>query len=336
MNPQEHSAPESVLYDRFGRVHDYLRISLVDKCNLRCTYCMPENIRFLPQAQLMQAEELFEIAKTFVSLGVKKIRLTGGEPLLRKDASEIIRKLGTLGVELAITTNGILLDSFLDDFAAVGMRSLNISLDTLDPAQFMAITRRDLFAKVFENIQLALQMGFRVKLNMVVMKGVNTNEIADFVALGKENDLHLRFIEFMPFDGNQWENDKVFGHAEILAAVQERFEFEKLEDKKHSTSRAYKVNGFKGTFAIISTVTKPFCEACNRLRLTAEGKMRNCLFAKGEMDLLSALREGKQLIPLIRENLAQKAEKLGGLPAFENKDELQKQMSERAMVKIGG
>ncbi len=324
------------LVDPFGRVHDYLRISLVDKCNLRCTYCMPENIRFLPQAQLMQADELLKIAETFVQFGVKKIRLTGGEPLLRKDAHQIIRELGKLPIDLAITTNGILLDEFLDVFEEVGLRSINISLDTLDREQFMAITRRDLFEKVMANIQLALDRGFRIKLNMVVMRDINTAELPAFVEMGRHKDLHLRFIEFMPFDGNEWNWEKVFGYDEIIDLLGAQFDFDKLNDKPNSTSRGFKVSGFKGTFAVISTVTKPFCESCNRLRLTAEGKMRNCLFARGEGDLLKALREGDDIAPLIIENLGAKAAKLGGLPAFQDTEALHAQLSSRAMVKIGG
>jgi GTP 3',8-cyclase len=329
-------AENPLLTDRFGRVHDYLRISLVDKCNLRCTYCMPENIRFLPPAQLMNADELVEIAKVFVEAGVRKIRLTGGEPLLRKDAHTIIRRLASLNVELAISTNGILLDEFLDLFEEIGLKALNISLDTLDAERFAAVTRRDKFQQVMDNVKLALQRGFHIKLNMVVMRGFNEDELADFVELGRHADLHLRFIEFMPFDGNKWEWEKVVSYDEILAKISAKLPIEKLSDKPHSTSKAYHVPGFKGSFAVISTMTQHFCSDCNRLRLTAEGKMRNCLFAKEETDLLNALRNGQDLRPLITQNVQAKFEKLGGLPEFKDKNALEAQMSKRAMVKIGG
>lgn len=325
-----------ILTDAFGRGHDYLRISLVDSCNLRCTYCMPENIRFLPPSKLMTADEIFGIASVFVEAGVRKIRLTGGEPLLRRDAEAVLRKLGTLPVELAITTNGTLLHEFLDVFEEIGLHSLNISLDTLDAERFAAITRRDQFALVKANVELALQRGFRVKLNMVVMRGLNEDELVDFVALGEEKDLHLRFIEFMPFDGNSWNWDNVVSYDQMLATIGARFPIEKLVDKPHSTSKAHRVPGFKGTFSVISTVTKPFCEGCNRLRLTAEGKLRNCLFAKAETDLLAAFRAGEDIRPLIAASVANKAERLGGLPEFQDQEALQAQLSKLAMVKIGG
>jgi GTP 3',8-cyclase len=325
-----------ILTDRFGREHGYLRISLVDSCNLRCTYCMPENIRFLPPSKLMTADEIYGIAQVFVEAGVHKIRLTGGEPLLRRDAHDIIRRLGTLPVELAITTNATFLHDFLDLFAEVGLRKINISLDTLDAERFAAITRRDQFAQVKANVDLALQRGFHIKLNMVVMRGVNDHELVDFVEMTRNQDLHLRFIEFMPFDGNSWNREQVFSYAEMLAAIEGKYAIEKLADKPHSTSKAHRVAGYKGTFAVISTVTQPFCEGCDRIRLTAEGKLRNCLFARAETDLLTPWRAGEDIRPLIAASILAKAEKLGGLPEFQDEATLQGQLSKRAMVKIGG
>jgi GTP 3',8-cyclase len=325
-----------MLIDRFGREHGYLRISLVDSCNLRCTYCMPENIRFLPPSKLMTADEIYGIAKIFVEAGVYKIRLTGGEPLLRRDAADIFRKLGTLPVELAITTNGTFLHEFVDLFREIGLRKINISLDTLDAERFAAITRRDQFTQVKTNIDLALRHGLHIKLNMVVMRGVNDDELVDFVEMTRDHHLHMRFIEFMPFDGNAWNWDQVVSHDQMLAALRMHFPVEKLEDKPHSTSKAYRVPGFKGTFAVISTITAPFCEGCDRIRLTAEGKLRNCLFARAETDLLAAYRAGEDIRPLIAASITQKAEKLGGLPEFQDETALQSQLSKRAMVKIGG
>lgn len=330
------AAEHPVLMDRFGRVHDYLRISLVDKCNLRCTYCMPEHVRFLPQSQLMTADEILALAEIFVELGVKKIRLTGGEPLLRKDFGAIVRRLGTLPVELALSTNAVLLNEFIDDLKAAGLRSINVSLDSLDAGRFQALTLRDQFQKVQENIRLALAAGIRVKLNVVVMRGVNEDEIPAFVALTEHAGFHVRFIEFMPFDGNRWEWDKVYGLEEILADLGKHFPIEKLHDDPHSTSRAYRVPGYQGTFAVIATVTAPFCGDCNRIRLTAEGKLRNCLFAREEVDLLAALRAGEDPRPLIHAGILTKAERLGGLPEFQDRDALSAALSARAMVKIGG
>ena len=330
------SGIDPILSDTHGRGHDYLRISMVDSCNLRCTYCMPENVRFLPPSKLMSADEMLGIAKVFVDAGVRKIRLTGGEPLLRRDAAEIIRGLGALGVELAITTNGIFLNEFLGTFREVGMRSLNVSLDTLKRDRFAEITRRDQFETVMTNIHRAVDEGFRVKVNMVVMRGVNDDELLDFVEWGKDANIHIRFIEFMPFDGNSWDWGKVFSYAQMLEVIGARYPIQKLHDGPNSTSKAHQVPGFKGTFAVISTVTQPFCEGCNRIRLTAEGKIRNCLFAKGEIDLLSAYRKGEDIRPLIGAAMQQKAARLGGLPEFQEQEQLLAGLSKRPMVKIGG
>ena len=330
------SAVSPPLLDRFGRVHDYLRLSLVDKCNLRCTYCMPENIRFLAKSQLMSDAEILELAGIFVEMGVKKIRLTGGEPLLRKNAAEIIRGLAALPVELAITTNGILLHEFLDLFQEIGMRSINFSLDSFDPVRFAEITRRDLFAQVKQNMDAAVAAGLHVKVNMVVIRGFNEDEVVDFVSRTATERIHVRFIEFMPFDGNNWHWNQVYSYNEMLELISARYAIEKLQDKPNSTSKGYRVQGFAGTFSVISTITQPFCSTCNRIRLTAEGKLRNCLFAREERDLLEAMRAGKDVRSLIRASIQGKAEKLGGLPEFQNEKKLLEKLDGRAMVKIGG
>lgn len=326
-----------VLQDGLGRVHDYLRISLVDRCNLRCTYCMPEHVRFLPMARLMQREEILAIARLFAEdYGLRRIRLTGGEPLLRKDAAGIIADLAGLGLDMAITTNAVYLDKHLQGLQAAGMRSLNISLDTLRRDRFRDITLRDEFERVWENIQLARAAGFRVKLNVVVKRGMNVDEILDFVALTEARDLHVRFIEFMPFDGNAWHWESVVGYRELLAAVEARYRVDKLVDKPQATTKAYRVRGFGGSFAFISTVTDAFCSSCNRIRLTAEGKLRNCLFSKDEVDLLGPWRAGEDIRPLIEGSIRAKHARLGGLPEFQNESELKDRLSGRAMVKIGG
>ncbi|MCL4103822.1 UNVERIFIED_CONTAM: hypothetical protein GTU68_029139 [Idotea baltica] len=298
---------------------------------------MPENIRFAPQAHLMSREEMLQIATIFVEeFGIRKIRFTGGEPLLRKDAGPIMQDIAALGTKLAITTNAILLHQYLDQFAEMGLQSLNISLDTLKEDRFLEITRRPEFQQVMDNIQLALDRGFRVKINVVAMQGFNEDELVDFVELGRDKDVHIRFIEFMPFDGNQWNWEKVLPYGEMLNRIGEEFPFLKLEDAPHSTAKAYQVNGFKGTFSVISTITDSFCTSCNRIRLTADGKLRNCLFSAEETDLLSTLRAGGDIRPLIRESIARKHEKLGGLPEFQDEAGLLDALSNRAMVKIGG
>jgi GTP 3',8-cyclase len=318
------------LIDPFGRVHDYLRISVTDKCNLRCSYCMPdEKIISTPSAKLMKAGEIFEIASVFHSLGVQKIRITGGEPLVRTDAAQIIRSLSYLPVQLNMTTNATRVHLFIEDLLFAGIQSINVSLDTFSEDKFSKLTRRNNLHQILSNIHLLLQYPFEVKINVVVMKGVNDDEIPDFVEFTRENRIDVRFIEFMPFPGNHWNKDQVFGYEKILEKVQSRLEFEKLDDAVHSTSRNYKVPGYKGSFGIISTVTKPFCGDCNRLRLTADGKIKNCLFSKGEIDLLTPFRRGEAIEELIFTSLADKKKELGGQKMVEA-------VKTRSMISIGG
>lgn len=329
----------SALTDRHGRTHRSLRISIVDKCDLRCTYCMPEDQHFLRREELMTREEIATIARLFVErYGVNKIRLTGGEPLVRPDAVDIVRDMAQLGVSLGLTTNALSLHKHLDGLIDAGLKSINISLDTFDAVRFRKITRRDGFDTVHANILLALQRGLRVKVNMVVMRGVNDDEILRFVELTRDHDIHVRFIEFMPFAGNHWGRERVYTYAEMLGHIGSVHSFEKLTDDPHSTAKAYRVPGWQGTFAVISTVTEPFCGSCDRLRITAEGRMRNCLFAREETDLLSALRRGEDIAPWIEANVLAKHAMLGGLPPFkpEKQEEVLQDLSERPMVSIGG
>ena len=269
-----------MIKDNFNRVHDYLRISLTDNCNLRCFYCMPEeDYHFTPSSKLMQAEEIETIAAVFVREGVNKIRLTGGEPLVRKDFANILKRLSTLGVQLTMTTNATRLHEFVDEIKNAGIQSLNISLDTLQKDRFILMTKRDQHEQVMRNIQLMLDNSIGVKVNVVAMKGVNDEEINDFVRWTKDTPIHIRFIEFMPFDGNQWNRDKVITLQEILDKVSTEFNFSSLLRNAHETAKNYQVDGHKGTFAVISTMSAPFCGDCNRMRLTADGKMKNCLFS---------------------------------------------------------
>jgi GTP 3',8-cyclase len=326
-----------MLFDSFQRQHNYLRISLTDKCNLRCFYCMPEeDYDFMPSAKLMQAGEVEAMAKIFVRLGVDKIRLTGGEPLVRKDAGQIIDALSRLPVTLTLTTNGVRLHEFLPQLKAAGVKSLNISLDTLKADKFQLITRRDSYERIWQNIQSAIDEGLHVKVNVVAMKGLNDEEITDFVAWTKDTPVHVRFIEFMPFDGNRWASNKVMTLHEILEKIESRYSITKLEDEKHDTTKKYMVPGHAGTFAIISSMTSPFCSTCNRIRLTADGKIKNCLFAKDETDLLTALRAGEDVEQLIRQNILQKHASHGG--QFKaNLDEVQtSNLENRSMIAIGG
>lgn len=326
-----------MIKDTFGRVHDYLRISLTDNCNLRCFYCMPEeNYAFAPASKLMQVEEIETIAKLFVANGVKKIRLTGGEPLVRKDAPRIIESLGKLGVELAITTNGVRINEMLDELLAANIKAINISLDTLQADKFLKITRRDLYHRVRSNIELLLQHGIRVKINVVVMKGLNENEILDFIALTQHNTIEVRFIEFMPFSGNNWTSNQVFTLQEILLKVASKYDVLPVQPEPNDTSKKYMIPGHVGSFAVISTMSSPFCETCNRMRLTADGKLKNCLFSKEETDLLGALRSGQEILPLIEDTIMAKAKALGGQFSGVFEDIDASKLKNRSMITIGG
>jgi cyclic pyranopterin phosphate synthase len=284
----------------------------------------------------MQTDEIEKLAKIFVSLGVNKIRLTGGEPLVRKEAADIIQALSKLPVKLTLTTNGSRLHEFVEQLQQANVHSLNISLDTLQPEKFQLITRRNQFQVVYDNIQLLLKKKFHVKVNMVVMKGLNENEINDFIEWTKHEPVHIRFIEFMPFTGNRWTSNRVFTMQQMLQSIEEKYEVVKLEDEKHDTAKGYKVPGHEGTFAIISTMSSNFCSDCNRMRLTADGKIKNCLFSKEETDLLSALRNGEDVEPLIHKSIRSKAKELGGQFTADFEHLHPEDIHNRSMITIGG
>lgn len=325
------------LSDSFGRSHDYLRISLTDRCNLRCLYCMPHNdMQFMPSKNLMTSDEIQELATIFVDLGVTKIRLTGGEPLMRKDSGKIIRQLSALPVKLTMTTNGFFLDQYFDLLLECGVKSLNISLDTLQPSRFATMSQRNHFEKVWENIERAIALDFHIKINVVVIKGQNEDEINDFVALTKKLPIHVRFIEFMPFAENQWKLDQTVSYLQILERIGTKFAFGKIPDAKNDTARNFQLPGAPGTFAVISSVTNPFCDTCNRIRLTADGKIKNCLFAQNETDLLTVHRAGGNVQRLIEQSVFHKFKERGGLPEFEDKDAAETYSKNRSMISIGG
>ena len=326
-----------MLIDSFDRVHNYLRISLTDNCNLRCFYCMPEeDYEFTPHSRLMQPDEIESLAKLFVENGVNKIRLTGGEPLVRKDAADIILRLSKLPVSLTLTTNATRLHDFADVLKEANVRSLNISLDTLQADKFNVITRRDSFQRVMDNIYLMIEKDFHVKVNVVVMKGMNHREINDFVAWTKDVPVHVRFIEFMPFDGNRWTSNQVFTWKEMLEEISKKYTAVPLQGDIHDTAKKYTIEGHKGTFAIISTMSAPFCSGCNRMRLTADGKMKKCLFSEKETDLLGALRKGEDVLPLIQESIRTKAKELGGQFSKDFEKIHTEDLHNRSMISIGG
>lgn len=319
-----------MLSDSFGRIHNYLRISVTDACNLGCVYCLPDGENHGAAGKgLMTPDEIEKIASIFVTLGINKIRITGGEPLFRKDIEEIIRKLSSIPVELSISTNAFFADKYIESLRNAKMRSVNVSLDSMKPEVFNFLTGRDHFNKISSNIYLLLDKGFNVKVNIVVLKGINDYAILDFIEWTKEYQLEVRFIEFMPFDKNNWSPDKVFSYKEILDLIGTRYSFHKIPDAFNDTSRKYRADGHLGTFGVISTITDPFCSGCNRLRLTADGKLKNCLFSSDETDLMIQFRNGKDIVPLITAALKAKKEERGGQFNSGN-------ITNRSMISIGG
>lgn len=330
----------TLLTDDYGRKHNYLRISLIEKCNLRCTYCMPaEGIALSPKQDLMTADEVFAIAQTFVNNGVNKIRLTGGEPLLRKDFPEIIEKLAQLNTEISITTNGILIDKHLEVLKQFKVKNINLSLDTLVATKFNTITLRNQFEKVIDNLHLLLNNDFKVKVNVVLIKGFNDNEIIDFINLTEFLAVSIRFIEFMPFAGNEWDRTKMVSQKEILDQINTHFSYanlEKLVDEQNFTAREFKIKNFLGSFGIISSITNPFCDGCNRIRLTANGKIKNCLFSNIETDILTPYRNGAPIEMVIANAIKNKKKIRAGMTTIADVDNPALNQDNRSMIAIGG
>lgn len=318
------------LVDNFGRKHTYLRISITDACNFRCTYCTSgKTFPVTPRSQWMLPHEIQQIAESFIEMGIQKIRITGGEPLVRKDAAEIFQRLGDLPVELALTTNGVFLPKFIDQFEKIGLNKINVSLDSLDPLEFYRIVGVDDFQKVKNAIQLAVQRGFEVKINAVPTQSTSTKEILDFVQLTQNQNVEVRMIEMMPFSGNDWDRNQVLTKEEILNILTNEYSISSIPKLKEETAQLYQIDGFKGKIGIISTVSDPFCEGCNRLRITADGKLKNCLFGKREDDLLGRIRRGEPLHEIMIDNVRAKYAQTGGQVLSSN-------MENRSMIAIGG
>ncbi len=318
------------LVDNFGRKHTYLRISITDACNFRCTYCTSgKTFPVTPRSQWMLPHEIQQIAESFIEMGIQKIRITGGEPLVRKDAAEIFQRLGDLPVELALTTNGVFLPKFIDQFEKIGLNKINVSLDSLDPLEFYRIVGVDDFQKVKNAIQLAVQRGFEVKINAVPTQSTSAKEILDFVQLTQNQNVEVRMIEMMPFSGNDWDRNQVLTKEEILNILSNEYSFSSIPKLKEETAQLYQIDGFKGKIGIISTVSDPFCEGCNRLRITADGKLKNCLFGKREDDLLGRIRRGEPLHEIMIDNVRAKHAQTGGQVLSSN-------MENRSMIAIGG
>ncbi len=283
------------LTDRFGRVHTDLRISITDRCNFRCAYCMPaEGMEWLDRSDLLTFEEIERITRVLVErCGVTSVRVTGGEPTVRARLPVLIEKLARLDVDLAMTTNGATLALIAHDLHAAGLQRINISMDSLDRDRFRDLTKRDELGRVLEGIDAAVEAGFSpVKVNAVLMRGINDDEIVDFLRLGRQKGITIRFIEFMPLDAQgEWSADRVVPYAEILERAAEHFEFEPIS-RGHEPAERFRYLDGAGEFGVIASVTQPFCESCDRMRLSAEGQLRNCLFAHDHVDLRAILRSG--------------------------------------------
>lgn len=284
-----------MLIDKFGRQINYARIAVTDRCNLRCFYCMPESgINFLPRKDLLTYEEMERLSNILTSQGVTKIRITGGEPFVRRDLIHFLTRLrqNPKLKELHMTTNGVLTKQYLDELKAININSLNLSLDTLDKSRFFEITRRDEFDNVMSTFNTILGHNIPLKVNMVAMKGKNEEDIVEMAALSQKHPISVRFIEEMPFNGSN-EDHGLISHKEILDKLTTKFgPLDKIGDPENSTAFHYKIPGSKGNLGIIAAYTRSFCGTCNRIRITPEGIMKNCLYDGGGLNLRTLLRDG--------------------------------------------
>ncbi|XP_075974981.1 molybdenum cofactor synthesis 1 [Anticarsia gemmatalis] len=344
-NPMQESATEAgaapvsavqPLVDSFGRRHNYLRISLTERCNLRCQYCMPaEGVALSRRAELLSRAELLRLARVFVRGGVDKVRLTGGEPTLRADLAELVAELRGAGVRsVAITTNGLVLTRRLPALQRAGLAALNVSLDSLRAERYERMARRPGLARVLAGVDLALQLGYRpVKINVVLMKGFNDDEICDFVEYTRDREVEVRFIEFMPFSGNKWDDSKLVSYRAALRSVFERYpQLTPAPPRDNDTATVWRVPGYAGSVGFIHSMTQHFCSSCNRLRLTADGNLKVCLFGAAEVSLRDALRGGAddaELDALVRTALNNKKAKHAGMENLAR-------MENRPMILIGG
>ncbi|XP_057545319.1 GTP 3',8-cyclase, mitochondrial isoform X2 [Amaranthus tricolor] len=326
-----------MLVDSFGRLHTYLRISISERCNLRCQYCMPaEGVELTPGPELLSKDEIVRLANLFVNNGVNKIRLTGGEPTIRRDIEDICLQLSEMKElkTLAITTNGITLARKLPKLKECGLTAVNISLDTLVPAKFEFMTRRKGHEKVIESINAAVDLGYDpVKVNCVVMRGFNDDEICDFVALTRDKPINIRFIEFMPFDGNVWNVKKLVPYSEMMESVVKKFSnLKRLNDERTDTAKNFRIEGHCGTVSFITSMTEHFCASCNRLRLLADGNLKVCLFGPSEVSLRDPMREGaddSELMEIIGNAVKRKKAAHAGMFDLAN-------TANRPMIRIGG
>ncbi|WP_372792728.1 GTP 3',8-cyclase MoaA [Lutibacter sp.] len=285
------------LRDKFGRRISYLRLAITDRCNLRCQYCMPANgIDIVDRKELLSYKEMYRITRVLSELGVNKVRLTGGEPFVRKDFVNFLESLSFNDKldEINITTNGALISNHIEKLEELNINAINLSIDSLQREKFAKISRRDVFVEVYDTFEKLEKSNLKLKLNVVVQSGFNTDEIIDFIELSKNKDIAVRFIEEMPFNGKgQRDMKEEWNFEKIIHHVKEHYsEVETLQDKKSSTSRNFKIPNYIGTFGIIPAFTRTICNDCNRIRITATGMFKNCLFDGGVFNVRDFMRDG--------------------------------------------
>ncbi len=286
-----------MLTDNHGRKINYLRLAVTDRCNLRCFYCMPqEGLNWLSRKELMTYEEMLQACSLLVNMGIEKIRITGGEPFVRKDIMQFMTALSKLdGLdEITITTNGVLTAPFVPELKRIGIKSVNLSLDTLDAARFFTITRRDEFSNVMETLEALLKHDIEVKINAVVMDGQNTQDIIPLVELTKDLSVSVRFIEEMPFNGDSHVyTNLAWDYIRILDEIKDKYPtIQKLTDPLYSTSYNYQIPGHRGSVGIIAAYSRTFCGTCNRIRITPTGELKTCLYDDGGLNIKDMIRLG--------------------------------------------
>ncbi|WP_125565161.1 GTP 3',8-cyclase MoaA [Companilactobacillus insicii] len=329
------------LYDQYDRVHDYVRLSITDRCNLRCVYCMPkEGLPFFPTEKVLSQDEIVKMIENFAEMGISKVRITGGEPLLRTDVVDIIRRIKAVeGIEdVSITTNGLFLTKKAKDLKEAGLDRLNISLDTFQAKRYKEITRGGNIEQVLDGINTAAELHFKkIKLNVVLIKGQNDDEILDFLNYTKYHDVNVRFIEFMPIGNSEkmWKKEYVGLQSVFDICKENGLEYSPIELKGNGPSDNYQIEGFKGSFGLIHPISAKFCENCNRLRITADGYVKACLYWNEEIDIRKAIPDKKEFRRLIQKSLDRKP--LNHEMAMDEADRIiDKAPTWRHMSQIGG
>lgn len=328
-----------ILFDNHGRPLNYLRLAVTDRCNLRCFYCMPEEgIAYLPKKELLTFEEIERLVTLLAAMGISKVRLTGGEPFVRTDLMKLIRRIVSIeGInDVHITTNGILTGPYIDELKALGIASVNLSLDTLDAQRFLKITRRNEFDKTWSTLQRLVQSNIPVKVNAVVMEDKNTEDILPMVELTRNQNISVRFIEEMPFNGEGSHYPKLnWTYKRILDHIRSVYpEIQKIEDPKNATANHYSIPGFRGNIGIIAAFSRTFCGSCNRLRITAQGTLKTCLYDDGVLDIKKLVRSGKTDEEIKQELLFAFAHRLKD--GFEAEAHRHKKSISESMSTIGG